>query len=317
MHTWADIQQEASVLEPSADQLMQAIVQHNKRQLAAAASATADTASTTPSPAPLLVVGYVMKPSREEQLSTAGLLHLLPQDGLSFMPFDTTRLPEKQGHIDILLHKGSDELVTTADGGVVWSDRLLQLQDWLKTRFHICVVDPFENTKKVLDRLQLSLMLNQLKHVRLPSGVVARAPRYIHLDSFDGAGLPDILTSAGLHAPYIVKPLVACGVKHSHSMALVLLDDALQQLQGQVPVPAVVQEFVNHGGVQYKVYVLGEKVRAKWLGTLRCWCKQFRRCSHMLGVHACHETLLVYVTAMYMVDMLASKLPSLHILRPQ
>lgn len=43
-------------------------------------------------------------------------------------------------------------------------------------------------------------------------------------------------------------------------MALVLQDDALQQLQGQVPLPAVVQEFVNHGGLQYKVYVLGEQV---------------------------------------------------------
>jgi hypothetical protein len=44
-------------------------------------------------------------------------------------------------------------------------------------------------------------------------------------------------------------------------MALVLHEGALQQLQGAVPTPALVQEFVNHGGVQYKAYALGSKVR--------------------------------------------------------
>jgi hypothetical protein len=74
-------------------------------------------------------------------------------------------------------------------------------------------------------------------------------------------------------APFIVKPVVACGVSHSHSMALVLQPAALEGLQGRLPLPAVVQEFVNHGGMQSKVYVLGDKV-----GTLlyargrRCIC---------------------------------------------
>lgn len=116
-----------------------------------AASNAADPARPpiTLTPPPVLVVAYVMRPSREEQLSAAGLLHLLPQDGLCFMPFDITRLHEEQGHVDILLHKGSDELVATADGAVVWSDRLLQLQKWLKDQPRICVVDSFDNTKKV------------------------------------------------------------------------------------------------------------------------------------------------------------------------
>lgn len=43
-------------------------------------------------------------------------------------------------------------------------------------------------------------------------------------------------------------------------MALVLSNGGLQQLQGQVPLTALVQEFVNHGGQQYKVYVMGDQV---------------------------------------------------------
>lgn len=45
-------------------------------------------------------------------------------------------------------------------------------------------------------------------------------------------------------------------------MALVLSNGGLQQLQGQVPLTALVQEFVNHGGQQYKVYVMGDQVSA-------------------------------------------------------
>jgi inositol-1,3,4-trisphosphate 5/6-kinase/inositol-tetrakisphosphate 1-kinase len=47
-------------------------------------------------------------------------------------------------------------------------------------------------------------------------------------------------------------------------MALVLQPAALASLQGQLPLPALVQEFVNHGGTQFKVYVLGDKVRMPW-----------------------------------------------------
>lgn len=65
---------------------------------------------------------------------------------------------------------------------------------------------------------------------------------------------------AGVRPPFIVKPRVACGVAQSHAMALVLGLEGLQQLQGRLPAPALVQEFVNHGGRQYKVYVLGEQV---------------------------------------------------------
>lgn len=141
---------------PSVDLIMQAVVQYNRKQLLSAAPASTAEAGPT-ARHPLLVVGYVMKASREEQLSSAGLLHLLPQDNMCFMPFDVTRLHEDQGHIDLLLHKGSDDLVATADGGVVWSDRLLKLQQWLGEQQHICVVDPFPNTRKVSYKAYASL----------------------------------------------------------------------------------------------------------------------------------------------------------------
>ena len=64
-----------------------------------------------------------------------------------------------------------------------------------------------------------------------------------------------------LKFPVIAKPLVADGSAKSHKMALVFNHDGLNSLKP----PVVVQEFVNHGGVIFKVYVAGERVRCvKW-----------------------------------------------------
>jgi flagellar motor protein MotB len=190
---------------------MRAVVQYNRRQLlaqgstappaaaleatsalqAAAAAATLDTQQQQQEQQqqqqqqqqPPLVVGYVMKPSREDALAKSGMLHLLFKEGLCFMPVDLHSISQQQQqqdqqqqqqqqHIDILLHKGSDELLPleasssahnaaeeaagagesagpAAAVGVCWSPRLLALQNWLRQHPSVCVVDPFEHTAKV------------------------------------------------------------------------------------------------------------------------------------------------------------------------
>lgn len=62
----------------------------------------------------------------------------------------------------------------------------------------------------------------------------------------------------GLHPPFILKPVVACGLPDSHQMALVFNETALQSVQ--MPLPTIVQQFANHGGQVVKVYVAGDKV---------------------------------------------------------
>jgi hypothetical protein len=84
---------------------------------------------------------------------------------------------------------------------------------------------------------------------------------------------PAHVAGAGIVPPLIAKPLVACGVEGSHTMALVAHPLALRQLAGGVPVPAMVQEFANHGGVQYKAYSLGDLVRGGRRGCAPArWC---------------------------------------------
>lgn len=66
------------------------------------------------------------------------------------------------------------------------------------------------------------------------------------------------LLEAKLSLPNIIKPQVACGIADAHSMAIVFKVDDYKGLN--VPLPAVIQEYVDHSSRLYKFYVLGEKI---------------------------------------------------------
>ena len=74
------------------------------------------------------------------------------------------------------------------------------------------------------------------------------------------------LKAANMELPVIVKPAAACGVAAAHSMAIVLRPSGFADLR--VPLPAVVQEYVDHGAQLHKVYMLGPQVRPHVSGEL-------------------------------------------------
>ncbi|MQL98424.1 hypothetical protein Taro_031131 [Colocasia esculenta] len=78
------------------------------------------------------------------------------------------------------------------------------------------------------------------------------------VDDFVDPTLKEKLCIAKLSFPNIVKPQVACGVADAHKMALVFKYEDFEHLH--IPLPAIVQEYVDHGSTIFKFYVLGEKV---------------------------------------------------------
>ncbi|XP_038717716.1 inositol-tetrakisphosphate 1-kinase 3-like isoform X2 [Tripterygium wilfordii] len=73
----------------------------------------------------------------------------------------------------------------------------------------------------------------------------------------DASSIPDAVMKAGLTLPIVAKPLVADGSAKSHELSLAYDQYSLRKLEP----PLVLQEFVNHGGVLFKVYIVGETIK--------------------------------------------------------
>jgi inositol-1,3,4-trisphosphate 5/6-kinase len=241
--------------------------------------------------ASLVCIGYSMKESRQKTLTQQDMLPFLPIDGIFFLPLDpyTIAQPPFQnkgeeddcnliqlaGHVvDVFLHKATDffqnkvennhsEITTaavTANGSVPqYRPELHFLIE--KLQLSGCyIIDPLETLKPVIDRVQMSHDLDAACKAARKLALPVRIPAWHYIEHKFS---PEILRTASsvskVSLPCVVKPQVACGVDESHQMAFVLHPSGLH-LDLEVPLPALVQEYVDHKSIVWKVYVAGNQV---------------------------------------------------------
>ncbi|XP_022154577.1 inositol 1,3,4-trisphosphate 5/6-kinase 4 isoform X3 [Momordica charantia] len=215
----------------------------------------------------LLVIGYTMKPSRELDFAKRGAFPLYPtENGLIFMPLTfELPLPSQLPEVDVILHKATDEILfvelsnfSDLSNKVTYSSRMQELQRYIEVHSDLCVVDPLNNIQPVLDRLEIQQILLRLEEALKSEGCMIRGPHFLKVGNFNEANLVQNLSEAKLSLPCIVKPQVACGVSDAHKMAIIFKVEDLKNLN--VPLPAIIQEYVDHSSTLYKFYVLGEKI---------------------------------------------------------
>lgn len=234
-----------------------------------------------------LVVGYVMKESRQLALAHQGMLPLLPAPraapptaGIApgqataagaagaaaaagedrpmvFVPLDLgSSLAPQLARCQLLLQKLTDCLQPGGGGAVAELTpdarallALLQQQQAqqqagqalqqatqqqaqqqqhlgqgqaLQASMPVCLVDPAEALRLVMDRAALVPHLEQAALAVRQRAIPMRAPASLLLHRFDVAGTPRQLAAARVGLPCIVKPQAACGVAEAHQMAFVL-----------------------------------------------------------------------------------------------
>ncbi|KAF7811086.1 inositol 1,3,4-trisphosphate 5/6-kinase 4 [Senna tora] len=207
-----------------------------------------------------VTVGYKMKPSRVEDFAKRGAFPLCPtQNGLMFMPLiSDLPLSYQLNEVDIVLHKATDEILSIEKDNITFTQSMLELRKYLEDHKDCCVIDPLNNIYPLLDRLEIQNILLGLVELNAEGSCTIRGPHFLNVDNFDDLNFATELTKAKLSFPCMVKPKVACGVSNAHKMAIIFRVDDLKNLH--VPLPAIIQEYVDHSSILYKFYVLGEKV---------------------------------------------------------
>ncbi|ONK58956.1 uncharacterized protein A4U43_C08F1460 [Asparagus officinalis] len=197
-------------------------------------------------------IGCALSSKKQNTVINPSLLSLASSRGLNLIPIDPSiPISSQSRHLDVIVHKLYDD---------AW---VSNLDEFASENPSVLVIDPPGLIKRVQDRISMARFVAELK---VPSNPEVNSDRRLqnqHPCTFgipeqiivhDTATLNDPAILAGLRFPVIAKPLAADGSSKSHKMALVFNHKGLLK---QNP-PLVFQEFVNHGGVVFKVYVAGD-----------------------------------------------------------
>ncbi|CAI9116045.1 OLC1v1017092C2 [Oldenlandia corymbosa var. corymbosa] len=186
----------------------------------------------------VVVVGYALTSKKVKSFLQPKLEGLARNKGIQFVAIDQTRPLSEQGPFDIVLHKLS---------GKEWRHIL---EDYWQTHPEVTVLDPPDAIQHVYNR---QYMLQDVADLNLSDayGKVG-VPKQLVIKK-DPSSMPDAVAAAGLRLPLVAKPLVA----KSHELSLAYDQYSLRKLEP----PLVLQEFINHGGVLFKVYVVGEAIK--------------------------------------------------------
>ncbi|KAF2294306.1 hypothetical protein GH714_009104 [Hevea brasiliensis] len=172
-----------------------------------------------------------------------------------------------QGPFDVILHKVSVGLCVFCKtcrstfthtlqkyaelSGKDWCE---VIEDYQQKHLEAIVLDPPDAIQHLHNRQS---MLQDVADLDLSDcqGKVC-VPRQMVVNK-DPSSIPREVTKAGLKLPLVAKPLVVDGTAKSHELFLAYDEFSLSELEP----PLVLQEFVNHGGVLFKIYVVGEAIK--------------------------------------------------------
>lgn len=211
-----------------------------------------------------VVVGYALTSKKTKSFLQPKLEVLARNKGILFVSIDQNKPLSDQGPFDIVLHKLS---------GKEWRQ---VLEDYRQTHPEVTVLDPPDAIQHIRNR---QYMLQAVADMDLSEsyGKVG-VPRQLVIKK-DASSISDAVAKSGLTLPLVAKPLVADGSAKSHELSLAYDRYSLQKLEP----PLVLQEFVNHGGVLFKVYVVGEAIKVVRRFSLPDVTK--RELSKTAGVH--------------------------------
>ncbi|XP_021892368.1 inositol-tetrakisphosphate 1-kinase 3-like [Carica papaya] len=189
-----------------------------------------------------LIVGYALTSKKKKSFMQPTLEGLARKKGILFVAIDINRPLADQGPFDVVLHKLS---------GKEWC-RLLE--DYQQKHPEVTVLDPpyaikhLHNRQSMLQEVADMNLSDFHGNIRVPKQMVVMK---------DPLSIPDEVTRAGLKMPLVAKPLVVDGTTKSHQLFLAYDHVSLSELEP----PLLLQEFVNHGGVLFKIYVIGETMK--------------------------------------------------------
>ncbi|CAK8539113.1 unnamed protein product [Lathyrus sativus] len=189
-----------------------------------------------------MVVGYALTSKKKKSFLKPNFIALARNKGISFVAIDPKKPMLEQGPFDVVLHKLP---------GKEWREII---EDYRHKHPEVTILDPPYAIQHLLNRQS---MLQYVAELNLSDchGKVG-VPQQLVITK-NPSTIPYEVTKAGMKLPLVAKPLVVDGSAKSHELCLAYDELSLSKLEP----PLVLQEFVNHGGLLFKIYIVGEAIK--------------------------------------------------------
>ncbi|XP_073923383.1 inositol-tetrakisphosphate 1-kinase isoform X2 [Castor canadensis] len=158
---------------------------------------------------------------------------------------------EEQGPLDVIIHKLTDVILEADQNDSQSLELVHRFQEYIDAHPETIVLDPIPAIRTLLDRSKSYELIRKIEAYMKDDRICS--PPFMELTSLCGDDTMRLLEQNGLAFPFICKTRVAHGT-NSHEMAIVFNQEGLNAIQP----PCVVQNFINHNAVLYKVFVVGE-----------------------------------------------------------
>uniref|UniRef100_A0A8C6PBI0 Inositol-tetrakisphosphate 1-kinase n=1 Tax=Nothobranchius furzeri TaxID=105023 RepID=A0A8C6PBI0_NOTFU len=126
-----------------------------------------------------------------------------------------------------------------------------RLQDYIDAHPETIVLDPLPAIRTLLDRCKSYQLIHRLEKCMQDERICS--PPFMVLNTECSPDVLEQIKQQGLTFPFICKTRVAHGT-NSHEMAIIFNEEDLKDVKP----PCVIQSFINHNAVLYKVFVVGE-----------------------------------------------------------
>uniref|UniRef100_A0A8C5RAZ4 Inositol-tetrakisphosphate 1-kinase n=1 Tax=Leptobrachium leishanense TaxID=445787 RepID=A0A8C5RAZ4_9ANUR len=196
-------------------------------------------------------VGYWLSEKKIKKLNFQAFADLCRKRGIEVVQLNLCIPIEDQGPLDVIIHKLTD-VILEADQNDRESVQLVQrFQDYVDAHPETIILDPLPAIRTLLDRSKSYELIRRIESCMQDERICS--PPFMELMSECGEDTLKLLEKNGLAFPFVCKTRVAHGT-NSHEMAIVFNQEGLRTIRP----PCVIQSFISHNAVLYKVFVVGD-----------------------------------------------------------
>uniref|UniRef100_A0A8C5LGN9 Inositol-tetrakisphosphate 1-kinase n=1 Tax=Jaculus jaculus TaxID=51337 RepID=A0A8C5LGN9_JACJA len=194
-------------------------------------------------------VGYWLSEKKIKKLNFQAFAELCRKRVIEVLELNLSRPIEEQGPLDVIIHKLTD-IILEADQNDSQSLELVHRFQYIDAHPKTIILDPLPAIRTLLNRSKSYELIRKIEAYMKDDRICS--PPFMELRSLCGDTMR-LLEQTSLAFPFICKTRVAHGT-NSHDMAIIFNKEGLSAIEP----PCVVQNFINHNAVLYKVFVVGE-----------------------------------------------------------